>query len=269
MIRHLTLSTALLALVAPAAFAQTTIVREAAPVKAQSGAHIIVANSDEDIALQKEIEKIRAYNAYVESQVGISDTWTEGQEPVRQERAVPAPSFAGAQVELFPVSPSTTTIKYATANGQTVSITPTVSEVIAAPSVSTHRIAAGDTLYSLAKSRCLAVSDIQSANNMSDANIRLGQVLTLPASKCASTVIAAHSEVRAETPVVRRVLPVQTGLEVHTGAKYAVLPKDTLYSIGKRYCVKAEDLADFNGFTVNTAIRPGQMLNLPKNACVK
>ena len=272
-----TILTALTAQASVLAFAQTrnvTVVREAIPQQQTA----IVANSPQDLALQEEIRKIRASNAAVESQVGISDSYTTAAPAF----TVPASSntyvapvtnqYQGKTIELYDAPK--TQITYASTIPQQTAVVPTTTIIERRPVAGytrIHRVVADDTLYRLAKSNCVSVADIQDQNAMSDTNIRIGQVLALPASKCGATAqtTSATSVSRSEIGVVRRVMPIQTGIKVHSGNAYAVLPKDSLYSIGKRYCVSAGELAGYNGINTKTAIQPGQILRLPRKACHK
>lgn len=266
MIRRILISSTFLAVASVSAFAQNnvTVVREAVPAKSQP----IVANSPQDIALQEEIRRIRAYNAQVDSQVGISDTHN-------MLTAIPATSknkYEGATVKLF--APPSTTITYASTPVQQVPATITTARPT--PTYTRiHRVVEDDTLYNLARRNCVSVADIQNQNGMGDTNIRIGQAITLPASQCgitksgSSKVISATAPIqsRSESGITRQVMPIQTGIKVHKGNAYAVLPKDSLYSIGKRYCLKAEELAGYNGIDTATPIQPGQILRLPATAC--
>ncbi|PHR58232.1 MAG: hypothetical protein COA43_10730 [Robiginitomaculum sp.] len=239
------------------------VVREAAPVQKT----VIIANSAQDIALQEEIRRIRAYNAYVDKQVGISEATSVGPN-VRPQNVHPTTT----KIELF-AKPET----------QTTAVVNNVSTQQAVPAVSVvdntsqrtmtgqaHVIVSGDTLYSLARTNCIAVTDIQSVNDLSGANIRLGQSITIPSSQCASrTIIAAVPEVDANKLYVRRVMPVPTSIDIPKNNNYAVLPKDTLYSIGKQYCLTAKEIASFNGFNIEKAIKPGQILRVPSSSCFK
>ena len=256
MFRKVLLSSAVLGALSTPAWAQTSIVREVVP--AQSTA--IMANSPQDIALQEEIRKIRAYNAYVDSQVGVSDGG------IAIVTAAPASPFAGRTIELFETAAPSTQVTYATTSGRTVSVTPAITTVTRQPITiinTTHRIAEGDTLYSLARANCVDVTDIQNQNGMSGNNIRLGQIINIT-SQCGAVTTPA----KATTAYVRKVTPVPTSIKVRAN-NYAVLPKDSLYSIGRRYCVSASELATFNGINTKTAIQPGQILRLPASSCQK
>jgi len=51
--------------------------------------------------------------------------------------------------------------------------------------LSSHIVTDGDTVYSLARTRCIGINDIRTLNALgSDYGIRIGQTLTLPASQC-------------------------------------------------------------------------------------
>ena len=283
MVRHLIGPVALIAGVcAIPAVAQTiasnvNVVREQIPAQKQT----ILANSAEDIALQEEIAKIKAYNDYINGQIGISGTYSEPGAVVAPAATQAESVYQGKKVQLYAPQTATTgltagtKVTYHTENSQTQQVAP-VRVILRSKQASiapvTYRVSQGDTLYSLARNHCVSVSDIQKLNALSGSAIKIGQRITLPASQCGATAQtglaqATGSEARTETNVVRRVLPVQAGIKVRHNNKYAVLPKDSLYSIGRRYCVSAEELARLNGIDISTPIQPGQVLHLPENSC--
>lgn len=282
MIRELMITSAVLATgLASVASAQTNmkIVREAIPEQRS----VIIANSAEDIALREEIRKIRAYNAYVNSQVGVSAA-----ENVYE--AVPATPKTNVKIELFEtpapissiISTSGTHISYVSSEGAVREVIP-VTTITRHSLSGEHRILEGETLYGLARANCITVVDIQKQNDMRDTHIQLGQMLKMPSNQCVVETIAVSTETaevkapvtqvtrqsEAQTEHVRKVMPVPTGVNVADTHNYAVLPKDTLYSIGRQYCLKAVDLAAHNGIVTGAAIQPGQILRVPPTACVK
>lgn len=247
----------------------TTIVHQPVAKKMKP----IVANSPEDIALQEEIRKIRAYNQYIDGKIGISEV-IEVFEPVPSARTAPP-----KKVDLFS-NMDNTRITYSSADGQLVSVTPVATRVQRMDVPSTvqmthsYMIAEGDTLYGLAKANCVSVDDIQTSNHMSDANLRLGQNIQIPTGKC--NVQQANTQIQAVTvkpDVVRVVMPVPTQTNVSTSAstanEYAVLPKDTLYSIGRAYCLSADQIASHNDIATDQSIHPGQILSVPEAGCEK
>jgi len=203
-----------------------------------------------DAALQEEVRKVRAYNAQI-NKAATSDTYQD------------------AKIKLL-AKPSTE-ITYVSTPAQQPAIATTPRPAVTYTRI--HRVVEDDTLYNLAKRNCITVIDIQNQNAMKDNNIRIGQVLALPSSKCVSaspsTIVPtpATIQTRAETSVVRQVMPIQTGIKVRTSNAYAVLPKDSLYSIARRYCISAGELAGFNNIDATLAIQPGQILRLPQKAC--
>ena len=254
MLNKMLLSGAVLSLlgVQPAIAQTETVIREAIPSQRQ----VIVANSPQDLALQEEIRKIRAYNAYVDSQIGVSDT-IEVYEPV--------PISSNTKIKLFetPVTEAT----YVSSPIVSSPVMPVVTIIERKPLVGRariHTIAEGDTLYGFAAKRCVTVSDIQDLNGFEDTNIRLGHKISLPASAC--NVITA-STVTTKKVYTRVVMPLPTSAVINRN--YAVLPKDSLYSIGRQYCLTADDLAGHNGILTTKAIQPGQILSLPETACIK
>jgi len=227
MLHHILISSAVLSIVS-------------APALAQSN----------NAALKEEVRKVRAYTAQTT-----------------------ASTFQDAKIKLL--TEPKTEITYVSTLASPTKPAPTIS---AAPRPATtftriHRVVEDDTLYNLAKRNCITVVDIQKHNTMSDNSIRIGQVLSLPTSKCIAPTKAAivptqaTLKTRTEAGVVRQVLPIQTGIKVRKGNAYAVLPKDSLFSIGKRYCVSAGELAGFNNINTTTPIQPGQILRLPQKAC--
>jgi len=245
------------ALSAIPAFAQSnsTIIRETVPTQSKP----IIANSPEDLALQEEIRKIRAYNAHVDSLVGVSGTVTQS-----EATTITAPytsstsnSYAGSTIELFDTAPTTTYSSVTTVPSTTI-----IERQPVAGATTIYRVAEGDTLYNISKRNCLSVEEIQNQNGLSGSNIGLGQVLTIPASKCGTIANAGFSTTTT--------IPAQTVTTSFVNSKtYAVLPKDSLYSIGRRYCVSANDIASANSITTATIIKPGQILQLPAGACIK
>ena len=250
---------------APAfAQSQTTVVREAVPTQSRA----IVANSPEDLALQEEIRKIRAYNAYVDSQIGVSGSY---------EQAVPAAkpatpqTYRGQKVELYEQMPQ---ITYTNTQGRTVPIATRTTIIERQPAIGQtgiYTVAEGDTLYSLARKNCVEVVDIQRQNGMAGSGIRLGQVLTMPANQCAGATITAGTPSKTVTDdsITRRVMPVPSNIQIRNSNKYAVLPKDSLYAIGKRYCTSANAIATASGIDAAGTLQPGQILTLPEEACTR
>ncbi|MGB8818676.1 MAG: peptidoglycan DD-metalloendopeptidase family protein [Rhizobiaceae bacterium] len=84
----------------------------------------------------------------------------------------------------------------------------------AASAPGTYTVASGDSLYVIAKKTGSTVDAIKAANGMSDAKLKIGQVLKVPAAGAASATVVAAAE-----PIVD---PIETGTAVATPKKLPV-----------------------------------------------
>jgi LysM repeat protein len=225
----------------------TTIVRQAVPQYQK----VIVANSAEDIALKEEIRRINAYNAYLNTQIGVSDSTTTVQNANRL-----------AKIQMFEqarpatILQPTPIVRAQTRNIRTLSY-----------DLGPYVVQQGDTLYGLSRKSCVSVAEIQKTNNLSSTAIQLGQKLIIPAERCLVANAPTHLLNREKPNNIRRVLSVPTSITSRSSLNYAVLPKDTLYGIGARYCITALKLAQFNDIGVGATLQPGQILKVPQIAC--
>ena len=135
-----------------------------------------------------------------------------------------------------------------------------------------HHVKKGDTLYKLSKRYNVEIAAIQAENELSGNGIEIGQSLKIPAEsklvsfkiKTEATGIAQNQIENSGAPVKRVVMPVQA----ETNTVYAVLPKDTLYSISKRSCVDVTALISTNDISNPNALKPGQKLVMPEGHCL-
>lgn len=105
-----------------------------------------------------------------------------------------------------------------------------------------HRIASGETLYSLARKYDVSVDDIKKNNPTWSEGLKVGQVLYIP-SKAA---------VPATTTAATTTAP----------ATHTVAAGETLYSIATKYKVSVDELKKANP-GLSSSISVGQELNLP------
>ncbi|MGA9466447.1 MAG: LysM peptidoglycan-binding domain-containing protein, partial [Exiguobacterium marinum] len=117
----------------------------------------------------------------------------------------------------------------------------TVSQLLAYQNTSTNKtytVKSGDTLYSIARTYGVTVSDFAAANNITNVNlISVGQVLNIPGT----TVTPPPS----------------------TTVKYTVKSGDTLYKIATMYNTTVAKIAAANNITNVNLISVGQMLIIP------
>jgi len=206
-------------------------------------------------ALLAEADRIRAYQ-------NNSQQYSYGN---AQAFNPPAPGVSESyEIELFaePIAVEETVIYAET--------TPITSFSEPAATIA-HTVTKGDTLYNISKRYAVTIDALQSANGLFGNTIGLGEVLTIPS---ATTIISESSYVAPITmasttsprPVtlVRNVEPIPG----QSNGVYAVLPKDTLYSISRRACVKVADLISTNGISNPNALQPGQRLTMPAGHCL-
>jgi LysM repeat protein len=142
----------------------------------------------------------------------------------------------------------------------------------------THNVVKGDTLYNISKRYNVSIEAIQKANALSGNAIALGQAITIPQPYITTSemplsinttvaqpvMVSTETIVQAPSTIKRVVLPV----EASTTSIYAVLPKDTLYSISRRTCTNVSDIIATNGIENPNALKPGQRLTLPAGHCL-
>ena len=213
-------------------------------------------STEEYNALLEEADRIRAYQVN-------NDQYSYG---ISQENTSSAPVAAGSyEIELF--APEAVALEDTVVYAETTPITS-----FSQPAVTTaHTVTKGDTLYNISKRYAVTVDAIQSANGLYGNTIGLGQILTIPSS---TTIISENTYVApltlasttspAPVTLVRNVEPIPG----QSSGVYAVLPKDTLYSISRRACVKVADLIATNGISNPNALQPGHRLTMPAGHCL-
>lgn len=170
-----------------------------------------------------------------------------------------APSY---QIDLFAPEASTTS-SYATTSAS-----------------KTHTVSKGDTLYNISKRYNTSVQSIKSENGLSGTTLSIGQHIRIPGvivesiNSVAQPIFASSSPTRDGYITRRIVEPTpskrSTGFETVAAneAVYAVLPKDTLYSISRRTCVGVKEIISRNGLSNPNNLQPGQRITLPVGHCV-
>ena len=173
--------------------------------------------------------------------------------------AAPAPSY---QIDLF--APQA-------ANSAT--------STMVTSSAKNHTVSKGDTLYNISKRYDTSVQSIQAENGLIGTSLSIGQSIRIP-GVIVESINTYSQPTFASTPmqdgyVTRRVIQPAPFIEraqienvVAAEAVYAVLPKDTLYSIARRTCVGVNDIIAQNGIKDPTTLKPGTRLTLPSGHCL-
>ena len=117
----------------------------------------------------------------------------------------------------------------------------------------THTVAAGDTVWDLARTYGSTVQAIVAANGLdSRALIRVGQTLTIPGGTGATAPTAA--------PTAR---PTATPTATPTARTHRVVAGDTVSALARRYGTTVQAISTANRLDSRALIRVGQTLTIP------
>ena len=132
--------------------------------------------------------------------------------------------------------------------------TPDPAVATAAPSWYTvYVVQVGDTLDAIAREHGVTVQDIVELSGIADASrIAVGQEIKIPSPYPTAT----------PTPTITP-QPTLTPLPTAIPVTYFVQVGDTISSIASRYAVSALELAQINGFDINSQLAVGQVLTIP------
>jgi membrane-bound lytic murein transglycosylase D len=114
-----------------------------------------------------------------------------------------------------------------------------------------QKIAAGDSLSTIARRYGTSVAKLMALNGLRQSNIRAGKTLLLPCSAMPEPALAARSTFVAQ-PSAR-----------HT--EYVIQRGDSLWSIARRFNVSQQQLVAWNGISSKAYIKPGQKLKVAKS----
>lgn len=109
-----------------------------------------------------------------------------------------------------------------------------------------YHVRSGDSLHSIANRHQLTVNTLKDINQLSSNNLRIGQVLNIP----------ARAGLAATAPVFQR-----TVAQPDSNHTYRVKKGDNLWQIAKDRKVAVKDLRDWNNLSGNS-LRIGQVLTL-------
>ncbi|MFZ2620380.1 MAG: peptidoglycan DD-metalloendopeptidase family protein [Alphaproteobacteria bacterium] len=206
------------------------------------------------IAGSQEIEPLRIASARaVESDV-VAPQKPKVQVPVIQKPVVAKPAIpAVAKVE----KPAFKLTERASA--------PTTT----APTATSYTVAKGDTLYSLARTHKLSVSELMAANNLkSPADLKVGKTLRIPQKGSALQVPTAIEKVAEVEKKMAAIEPAAgfikpTAAPTPTYKTHNVGKAETLYRIGKQYGVSPLDIMAANEIDKPEALKTGMVLRIP------
>ena len=155
----------------------------------------------------------------------------------------------------------------------------TVSSAAIARNLSekSHEVLPKETLYGIAKQHNIAIEDLYKINpNLEKEGLKIGQTIKIPQTALKDFAIAKETEksIDVKTPngskksILKEEIVVSPSVNQKSevpaeGIEHEVLPKESLYSIAKKYGIKLKDLQNANPELVNTSIKVGQKISVP------
>lgn len=140
-----------------------------------------------------------------------------------------------------------------TENAQTPVIAPKAENTVKSV---THKIVAGESLYTIAKMYNVSVEDLKKANDLTSTKIKPGQELKLVQNQTADKTVSSTNEIKSEKRPIAKKDENQVIASTHK-----VRSGESLYTIAKIYNVSVEDLKKTNNLT-DSKIKPGMELKI-------
>jgi LysM repeat protein len=131
-----------------------------------------------------------------------------------------------------------------------------------------HKVIAKETLYSLSRDYNVSVDDIKSSNpEVSKNGLKIGQIVKILTNK--ETNIQQSTSITNAPPVKEKPSDeIKTEPKSTTSSamiKHKVEPKETLYSLSKKYNVTVEDIKKQNEKLLINGLQIGQVLEINPN----
>ena len=158
--------------------------------------------------------------------------------------------------------------------------TVSIPAIASNPPEKKHEVLPKETLYGIAKQHNIAIEDLYKINpNLEKEGLKIGQTINIPQTALEDFAVAKESEktIEVKKPNVSKknvskeeiVLAPKGEEEIALsieGIAYEVLPKESLYSIAKKYGIKVADLQKANPILETKALKAGQKIVVPVNA---
>lgn len=121
--------------------------------------------------------------------------------------------------------------------------------------IGTYKVVKGDTLFGIAKKFGMTVADLQGLNGLKSNNLSVGQTLKVRVEQTAAPTQPSAGGTTGKPPVTTPATP-------PAATTYTVAKGDTLFAIGRKFGVSADEIIRLNNLT-STALRVGQVLRIP------
>lgn len=150
--------------------------------------------------------------------------------------------------------------------------------VISRDSQTEHTVEAGETLYSLSRKYGISVDEIKMSNDGGlKKGLKVGQIVKIPSVKMIDSTESSIGSTVTPTREVSRDKPITGNPETNQTetpaadsgdagtVMHKVGPKETLYSLSKRYNVTVDDIKAQNPDVAKHGLQIGQTLTIRKN----
>jgi LysM repeat protein len=133
-----------------------------------------------------------------------------------------------------------------------------------------HKVEPKETLFSLSKTFGVSVEDIQANNKeILKKGLQVGQIIVIPTAKSVDIKQSTSITEDVVKPQSSKVLPT-TELATTTASsekivKHKVEPKETLYSLSKKYNITVDELKQQNEALLKNGLQIGQVLTIKSN----
>lgn len=133
-----------------------------------------------------------------------------------------------------------------------------------------HEVLAKETLYGIAREYGISVKELNQANpTLETSELKIGQKITIPGNAKSNTEIAVapQSKKTSQNTVVETVS--QSSETTNSNPEFAsieVLPKESKYSIAKKYGITIQEFNKANPKLGVKSLKVGQKVSIPVNA---
>lgn len=125
-----------------------------------------------------------------------------------------------------------------------------------------HQVQAKETLYGIAKQYGITLKELNEINQiLASSDLKIGQKINIPANAIASETTIVETTKKTPTQLKSNEIPIVTPATF----VWEVLPKETKYSITKKYGITIKDFDKANPDLGIKSLKVGQKINIPAN----
>lgn len=176
-------------------------------------------------------------------------------EEVAVQEQVPVPTSEPVHEKTQNLRDESTSIAVVENKSQTVTVIDRNSTIV-------HTAKPQETIYGLSRKYAISVDEIRLTNPQLKGVLKTGQLVKIPSKRALD-----HNETSlgsGETPS-RDVLKLNSNTENTKLIQHTVAPKETLYSLSKKYSVSVEGIRRQNEALLKNGLQIGQVLTIGKN----